>query len=108
MVPIARYVKRHVASTDDTKNYTPTFTDESGFGSVNGSIGTWTPTYFAVHNPASSGTVTATVWTVDQGTAGTGATIAIPSGQTVYVNVAKIVPSGNVTLFGTLNSPMTY
>ena len=110
MIPVARYITRHTSPGDNTNLYTPTFTDESGHGTVGGSIGTWSPTYFGVHNPAASGTVTATVWTVDQGTSGTGAKIAIDSGQTVYVNVAKIVPDTNVTLtqFGTLSAPMVY
>jgi hypothetical protein len=107
MVPIARYIKTHTTSNNSV-NYTPTFTDGSGHGTVGGSIGTWSPTYFAIHNPAASGTVAATVWTVDQGTAGTGAAVRIFAGQTVYVNVAKLTVDGTVTLFGTLNVPMVY
>jgi hypothetical protein len=109
MIPVARYITRHVAPGDNTNLYSPTFTDGSGHGTVGGSIGTWSPTYFAVHNPASTA-VTATVWTVDQGTSGTGAQIYLPGGSTVYVNVAKIVPTTSVelTLFGTLSAPMVY
>lgn len=107
MIPVARYVLKHTKTNDDGRNYTPTFTDESGHGTVGGSIGTWTPTYFAVHNPSGS-TITGTVWTVDQGTSGTGAPFAIPAGGTVYVTVARIEPSANVTLFGTLSAPMVY
>jgi hypothetical protein len=107
MIPVAKYLKRHNIATDNNTNYTPTFTDGSGHGTVGGSIGTWTPTYFAVHNHQST-SVQATVWTVEQGTAGSGALILIGSGETVYVNVAKINPGANVTLFGTLNTPMVY
>jgi hypothetical protein len=107
MIPVARYITRHIPTGDNTNLYTPTFTDNSGHGTVGGSIGTWTPTYFAVHNPQDSA-VTATVWTVDQGTSGTGAKIYLPAGGTVYVNVAKITPSAEVTLFGTLSAPMVY
>ena len=107
MIPVARYVLRHRSGTDDGNNYTPTFTDQSGHGTVGGSIGTWSPTYFAVHN-SHSAEVTATVWTVDQGTSGTGALLRLPVGSTTYVNIARIVPSNNVTLFGTLSAPMVY
>ena len=107
MIPIARYIKKHDTPGDDAINYTPTFTDGSGHGTVGGSIGTWTPTYFAVHNPQST-SLTATVWTIDQGTAGSGAAIRIGAGETVYVNIAKINPQNDVTLFGTLNIPTVY
>jgi len=107
MIPVARYIKTHTTGNNSI-DYTPTFTDGSGFGTVGGSIGTWSPTYFAIHNPATTGSVTATVWTLDQGTAGTGATVCIPFGQTVYVNVKKLTASGTVTLFGTLNIPTVY
>ena len=105
MIPVARYITTHTTS-NNSLDYTPTFTDQSGHGTVGGSIGTWTPTYFAIHNPGTTGSVTATVWTLDQGTAGSGATVCIPFGQTVYVNVKKLTASGTVTLFGTLNTPM--
>lgn len=107
MIPVARYVLRHTSGANDGNNYTPTFTDQSGHGTVGGSIGTWSPTYFAVHNPSGSA-ITATVWTVDQGTSGVGAPIYLTAGSTVYVNVARITPSANVTLFGTLSAPMVY
>lgn len=106
MVPIAKYLRTH-ASGETTTNYTPTFTDGSGHGTVGGSIGSWTPSYFAIHNPQST-SVSATVWTVEQGTAGAGSTIRINAGETVYVNVAKVQVGANVTLFGTLNTPMVY
>lgn len=108
MLPVARYITTHTTS-NNAVDYTPTFTDNSGFGTVGGSIGTWSPTYFAIHNPATTGAITATVWTLDQGTAGSGATICVQSGQTVYVNIKKLtLSSGTATLFGTLNSPMIY
>jgi hypothetical protein len=107
MLPVAKYITTHTTG-NNAKDYTPVFTSGTGQGTVGGSIGTWTPTYFAIHNPATSGSVTATVWTIDQGTAGSGAGICVPFGQTVYVNVAKLTVSGTVTLFGTLNTPMVY
>jgi hypothetical protein len=107
MLPIARYITTHTTSNNG-RDYTPTFTNGSGNGTVGGSIGTWTPNYFAIHNPATSSAITATVWTTDQGTAGSGAAVCIPFGQTVYVNIAKLTTNGTVTLFGTLNTPMVY
>jgi hypothetical protein len=102
MTPIARYLKTHTSS-DNATNYTPTFTDGSGFGSATGSIGTWTPNYFGVHNPTTAQDVT--IWTVDQGTSGSGVTVHLLKGSTFYARIAKITVSGNVTLLGTTNTP---
>ena len=106
MVPIAKYLRTH-ASGETATNYTPTFTDRSGHGTVGGSIGSWTPSYFAIHNPQGT-SLTATVWTVEQGTAGAGSTLRINPGETVYVNIAKVQVPNSVTLLGTLNTPMVY
>jgi hypothetical protein len=107
MLPIARFIKTH-AFAQNSSNYTPTFTDGSGRGDATGSIGSWTPNWFAIHNP--SGTAqSVTVWTLDQGTGGAGCTVYLPAGAIFYVNIAKItVGSGkSVTLFGTTNTTGT-
>jgi hypothetical protein len=102
MTPTARYLKTHTSS-DTSTDYTPTFTDGSGFGSATGSLGTWTPNYFGVHNPSAAQDVT--IWTVEQGTSGSGATVHLLKGSTFYARIAKIQVTGNVTLLGTTNTP---
>ena len=102
MTPIARYLKTHTSS-DTSTNYTPTFTDGSGFGSATGSIGTWTPNYFGVHNKSTAQDVT--LWTVDQGTSGAGAEVHILKGATFYARIAKIEVTNDVILLGTTNTP---
>ena len=103
MQPIAKILKTHGSSNNST-DYTPVFTDLSGHGSPDGSVGSWSPNYFGVHNP--SGTAqSVTVWTVDQGTSGTGATVYLTAGSTFYARIAKLTVSSNVTLLGTTNTP---
>jgi hypothetical protein len=103
MTPIARYLKTHTSS-DTSTNYTPAFTDGSGFGSATGSVGTWTPNYFGVHNPAAFAQ-DVTIWTVDQGTSGSGALVHIAEGATFYARIAKIEVVSDVVLLGTTNTP---
>jgi len=103
---IAKFIKTHTAS-DSTALYTPTFTNGSGRGDSNGSIGTWSPNWFAVHNPSATAK-SVTIWTVDQGTSGSGVVAYLLGGGTFYANIAKItVGSGSVTLFGTTNTTAT-
>lgn len=102
MTPIARYLKTHTSGNTST-NYTPAFTDGSGFGSATGSIGTWTPNYFGVHNPSTAQDVT--IWTVDQGTSGAGAVVHLLKGATFYTRIAKIEVTDDVVLLGTTNTP---
>ena len=102
MTPTARYLKSHT-SGDTATDYTPTFTDGSGFGTTTGSIGTWSPNYFGVHNPSTAQDVT--IWTVEQGTSGSGATVHLLKGSTFYARIAKIQVSNTVTLLGTTNTP---
>lgn len=103
MQPIAKILKTHTTG-DNSTDYTPVFTDLSGHGSVGGSIGSWSPNYFGVHNPTNTGQ-SVTVWTVDQGTSGTGATVYLTGGSTFYARIAKLTVSANVTLLGTTNTP---
>lgn len=103
MTPIARYLKTHTSS-DTATNYTPAFTDGSGFGSATGSVGTWTPNYFGVHNP-STFAQDVTIWTVDQGTSGAGALVHLLEGATFYTRIAKIQVTNDVVLLGTTNTP---
>jgi hypothetical protein len=102
MLPIPKFLKTHTSS-DTTRNYIPVFTDGSGRGDTYGSIGSWSPNWFGVHNPTASAQ-SITVWTVDQGTSGDGAIIYLTAGETVYVNVAKIQSTGNITVLGTTNT----
>lgn len=102
MLPIARYLKTH-ASGDTGTNYTPVFTDGSFRNSPTGSVGSWTPNWFGIHNPSGTGQAV-TVWTVDQGTAGTGGVAYLSAGGTFYTNIAKVQSTSNVTLLGTTNT----
>jgi hypothetical protein len=107
MTPIARILKTHTDGENST-DYTPVFTDNSGKGRETplGSIGSYTPSYFGIHNCGTSGQ-SVTVWTLDQGTSGDGAGVYLPAGDTFYTRIAKVeVDSGKVvTLLGTTNTP---
>lgn len=107
MTPIARFLKTHVEA-DNAINYSPVFTDLSGAGrnTPNGSIGSYSPAYFGVHNCGTSAAAI-TVWTIDQGTSGAGASAYLPAGGTFYARIAKVEvdSSTTVTLLGTSNTP---
>jgi hypothetical protein len=105
---IAKYVQKHA---NNATIYTPVFTDTNPSGAIlndgiPGSIGTMSPTWFGVHNCAASAQ-DVTVWTVVQGTSGTGVTIKIPAGGTFYCQVAKLTAAvdGTIVLLGTTNLP---
>jgi hypothetical protein len=102
MVTVARYLKTHEVA-DNSTIYTPVFTDTSLHGNVGGSIGSWTPLFYGVHNPSADQDVV--YWTVDQGTTGTGVTVHMIKGSTFYARIAKITVSGTVVLLGTANTP---
>jgi len=99
---IPKFLKTHTSGNTNV-NYIPAFTDGSNQNSPAGSIGTWTPNWFGIHNPSATGQAV-TVWTVDQGTSGSGSTVFIAGGDTVYVNIAKVQSTSNVTLLGTTNT----
>lgn len=91
--------------------YTPTFTDTNPSGavvndSIPGSIGVYSPSWFGVHN-ASESTQTVTVWTIAQGTGGTGVTVKIAVGDTFYAQIAKLTAAtdGSIVLLGSTNLP---
>jgi hypothetical protein len=102
MIAIPKFLKTHTSS-NTAVNYTPTFTDGSGHEDSNGSIGTWSPNWFGIHNPTGAGQ-SVTVWTVDQGTSGAGSTVYLAAGATEYLNIAKLQSSGNITVLGTTNT----
>ena len=104
MSNVAQFLKTHTSANNST-DYTPVFTDLSGAGreTPGGSIGSYSPAYFGVHNPSNTG-LSITVWTVDQGTSGAGATVYLTAGSTFYARIAKLTVSANVTLLGTINT----
>jgi hypothetical protein len=104
--PPAKFLRKHTV-TENSTNYTPAFTDLSGFGSSNGSVGSWTPLYYGVHNYSAAQTIS--VWTVEQGTAGTGVSVYVAQGDTFYANISKLTvgTSGPVTLLGTTNTQVS-
>jgi hypothetical protein len=104
MIPIPKFLKTH-GSANNTALYTPAFTDGSGHKDSNGSIGTWSPNWFGIHNPDPATGRSVTVWTVDQGTSGTGSTVYLSPGATEYVNIAKLqISAGFITVLGTTNT----
>ena len=107
MLPIAKFIKTH-GSANNNEIYTPAFNDGSGHDDSNGSIGTWSPNWFAIHNPSATAQSVA-IWTVDQGTSGSGVIAYLVGGSTFYANIAKITVGSprTVTLFGTTNTTAT-
>ncbi len=108
MVPVAKFVQKH---TDNNTIYTPVFTDTNPGGAVlnsgiPGSVGTYSPSWFGVHNAAAVAQ-DVTVWTIAQGTSGTGVTVKILAGQTFYAQIAKLTAAidGTIVLLGTTNLP---
>jgi hypothetical protein len=105
MTNVAQFLKTHTSANNST-DYTPVFTDLSGPGreTSGGSVGSYSPAYFGVHNPTASAQ-SITVWTVDQGTGGSGVTVYLTAGATFYARIAKLTVSANVTLLGSTNIP---
>lgn len=102
---IAKYLKTHGTSNNST-DYSPTFVNQDArdANSTTGGVGYYTPIYFGIHNP--SGTAqTVTVWTVTQGTSGSGVSVYLAAGATFYATVAKLTVSANVTLLGAPYNP---
>lgn len=101
--PIPSILKNH-DSTSNNVLYTATFVnqDARGFkaGEVGG-VGYYTPTFFGIHNPTTSG-VSIKLWTPSQGTGGTagtgGSAFYIQAGDTIYAKIAKIEVGTGVTL----------
>ena len=103
MVPVsAKYLKTHTSANNST-DYTPVFTDASYNNTPGGSIGSISPSYYGVHNYSANQDVT--IWTIDQGTSGSGATIRINQGDTFFAHIAKISVTNPVVLLGTTNLP---
>ena len=104
MIPVARYLKSHAAS-NNANDYTPVFTDNNPSGSIlGGSIGSYSPLYFGVHNPSADQDVV--IWTVDQqGLGGAGITIHMLKGSTFTARIAKLTVTNPVILLGTTNTP---
>lgn len=74
-------------------------------------VGYYTPVFFGLHNPTTSG-VLAKVWTPEQGTGGTagtgGANLYILPGETVYTKIAKVqvgTSGETLTVMGAQRSP---
>jgi len=99
---VPKYLKTHTAS-DNSTDYTPVWTDLTFNHNVDGSIGSMSPLWFGIHNYSAAQDVT--IWTVDQGTDGSGVTAHILKGETFYAKIAKITVSNPVTLLGTTNIP---
>jgi hypothetical protein len=110
MQPIPSILKNHSSSNNNVL-YTAVFVnqDARGFSSgETGGVGYYTPTFFGIHNPTTSG-VEVKVWTPSQGTAGTaGAQLYVQPGATVYSKIAKVeVGTGvTLTLFGAPTNAM--
>jgi hypothetical protein len=108
MVPVAKFIQKH---TSDSTIYTPVFTDTNPSGAVlnggiPGSVGTYSPSWFGVHNAAAVAQ-DVTIWTIAQGTSGTGVTVKILAGETFYAQIAKLTAAtdGTIVLLGTTNLP---
>jgi hypothetical protein len=112
MIPIAKYLKTHEAA-DNATDYRPVWTDGTYNHNALGSVGSYSPLWFGVHNY--SGAQDVTIWTIDQGlvaddpssTPLAGVTVHILQGETFYARIAKIEVSNPVTLLGTANYPST-
>jgi len=98
---IGKLLKTH-GTGDNATDYSPTFVSDMTRNSNVNDTGTgyYTPTWFGIHNPSASDQ-TVTVWTIDQGTGGSGVTVRIKAGDTFYASVAKLTVSANVVLLGT-------
>ena len=108
MTPIiAKYLTSHQYSSN-SNSYVPTWTNTDARQPVvtNGTMGYYTPVYFGIHNPSSS-SQTVTVWTIAQGSTGSGVSVNIPAGGIFYASIAKInVTNGNtVVLLGSPYDP---
>lgn len=108
MIPVAKFLQKH---SNDATIYTPAFTDTNPSGAIvngglPGSIGSYSPAWFGVHN-AGAATQDVIVWTVAQGTEGTGVTVKIPAGGTFYAQIAKLTAAvdGTIILLGASNLP---
>lgn len=97
---VPKLLKKH-GSADNATVYTPVFTSQAAReNSLNDTgVGYYTDTWFGVHNPGSTAQ-TVTIWTVDQGTGGSGVTVRINPGETFYAIIAKLTVSADVILVG--------
>lgn len=97
---VPKLLKKHGVA-DNATIYTPTFTSQATReNSLNDTgIGYYTDTWFGIHNPSST-EQTVTVWTVDQGTDGSGVTVRINPGETFYAIISKLTVSADVILLG--------
>ena len=104
MTTAAKNLKAHTSS-NTANDYTPAFTDLNPTGPTpNGSVGSWSPLYYGVHNPSADQDVV--IWTVDQqGLTGAGITIHMTKGSTFYARIAKLQVTNTVVLLGTSNVP---
>lgn len=108
MIPVAKFLQKHA---NNATIYTPVFTDTNPGGAIlndgiPGSVGRMSPSWFGVHN-AGAAAQDVTVWTIAQGTEGTGVTVKIPAGETFYAQIAKLTAAtdGTIILLGTSNLP---
>lgn len=97
---VPKLLKTHTSANNATI-YTPVFTTQAvRENNINDTgVGYYTDTWFGVHNP-SDAAQDVVIWTAEQGTEGTGATVRINPGETFYAIIAKITVSADVILLG--------
>lgn len=98
---VAKLVKKHGTANNST-NYTPIFTSQSTRDTASDAttgVGYFTDTWFGVHNPQATAQ-TVTVWTVDQGTGGSGVDVRILPGETFYATLSKLTVAADMVLLG--------
>jgi hypothetical protein len=97
---VPKLLKKHGVAQNATI-YTPVFTTQANRENNpnDTGVGYFTDTWFGIHNPSNT-TQTVTVWTVDQGTTGSGVPVTINAGQTFYVTISKLTVSADVVLLG--------
>lgn len=98
---VAKLIKKHGISNNST-DYTPIFTTQSTRDTATDAttgVGYFTDTWFGVHNPQSTVQLVK-VWTVDQGTAGSGVDVRILPGETFYATLSKLTVAADMVLLG--------
>lgn len=97
---VPKLLKKH-GIADNATIYTPVFTSQAAReNNLNDTgVGYFTDTWFGVHNPSATAQ-TVVIWTVDQGTNGSGVTVRINPGETFYATIAKLTVSADVILVG--------
>jgi hypothetical protein len=97
---VPKLIKKH-GVTNNSTIYTPVFVSKSARETnLNDTgVGYYTDTWYGIHNPGDTAQ-TVTVWTVEQGTDGDGASVKINPGDTFYCVFSKITVAADVVLLG--------